>query len=93
MTLPREIRAAGTGVQQQYRSALAFERVLLGQLTKAMQATVPADDGGDESSSVSAATKTYRDMLPDQMADALIAGGGIGIAADLVRTTMRAPER
>ena len=79
VTLPPEIRAAGVGAQQEYRSALAFERVLLGQLTKAMQATV-APEG-----EVSAATKAYQDTLPDTMADALLAGGGIGLSSDLVR--------
>lgn len=79
ISLPPEIRAAGAGAQQEYRSALAFERVLLGQLTKAMQTTVSQDDEG------SAATQTYKDMLPDTMADALLAGGGIGLASDLVR--------
>jgi Rod binding domain-containing protein len=80
--LPADIRAAGKGAQQEYRTALAFERVLLSQLTKAMQATVGGDD--DESGG-SVATKTYRDMLPDKMADALVASGGTGLAHDLVR--------
>lgn len=89
ITLPPEVRAAGAGAQQEYRSALAFERVLLGQLTKAMQATVPTDDEDGEdgaTSQTSAATQTYKDMLPDQMADALVAGGGVGLASDLVRS-------
>jgi Rod binding domain-containing protein len=80
VTLPPEIRAAGKGVQEEYRSALAFERVLLGQLTKAMQTTVAPEGEG------SAATQAYKDMLPDTMADALVAGGGIGLASDLVRS-------
>jgi Rod binding domain-containing protein len=87
--LPPEVRAAGAGAQQEYRSALSFERVLLGQLTKAMQATVPTDgeDSDDDATSqTSAATQTYKNMLPDQMADALVAGGGIGLASDLVRS-------
>jgi Rod binding domain-containing protein len=79
VALPPEVRAAGPDVQKDYRSALAFERVLLGQLTKAMQATV-APEG-----EVSAATKAYQDRMPDTMADALIAGGGIGLASNLVR--------
>jgi len=79
LQLPREVREAGAGAQQEYRSALAFERVLLGQLTKAMQATVSQDGEG------SAATQAYKDKLPDTMADAVIAGGGIGLASDLVR--------
>jgi Rod binding domain-containing protein len=78
--LPADVRAAGSGAQQEYRTALAFERVLISQLTKAMQATV-----GGEDDSGTAATKTYRNMLPDTMADALVGSGGIGLASDLVR--------
>jgi Rod binding domain-containing protein len=77
--LPADVRAAGTGAQQEYRTALAFERVLLSQLTKAMQATVGGEEGGD------AGTKAYRDMLPDTMADALVSNGGTGLAHDLYR--------
>jgi len=79
VVLPPEIRSASTGAQQEYRSALAFERVLLGQLTAAMQATVSRDGEG------SAATRAYAEMLPDTMADALVAGGGLGLASDLSR--------
>ncbi len=78
--LPADVRAAGPGAQQEYRTALAFERILISQLTKAMQQTVGGEDEGG------AATRTYREMLPDTMADALVAGGGIGLASDLVRT-------
>ena len=77
--LPADVRAAGPGAQQEYRTALAFERVLISQLTKAMQATVGGDEDGD------AASKTYRDMLPDTMADALVSNGGTGLAHDLYR--------
>ena len=78
--LPADVRAAGSGAQQEYRTALAFERVLISQLTKAMQSTV-----GGEDDAGTAATQTYRNMLPDTMADALVSGGGIGLASDLVR--------
>ncbi|MEA2154197.1 MAG: hypothetical protein QOE11_337 [Solirubrobacteraceae bacterium] len=82
--LPPEVRAGGPAAQKDYRTALAFERELVGQLTKAMQATVPTDE--DDDAGVGAATKTYRDMLPGTMADALVAGGGIGLASDLMRS-------
>jgi len=80
VTLPREVREGAVGAQQEYRTALAFERILLGQLTKAMQSSI---GGGEEAAS--AATEAYKNMLPDTMADALLAGGGIGLASDLVR--------
>ena len=67
--------------QRTYRTAMAFERVLIGQLTTAMQSTVPGEDDD-----ATAATKSYREMLPGTMADALTAGGGIGLAADLARS-------
>ena len=81
VTLPREIREAGVGAQEEYVSALAFERMLLGQLTKAMQSSIAGDGEG-----ASAATEAYENMLPDAMADALVAGGAIGLASDLVRS-------
>jgi Rod binding domain-containing protein len=79
--LPADVRKASPADQRDYRTALAFERVLIGQLTKAMQATVPGEDDD-----ASAATKSYREMLPGTMADALVAGGGIGLADDLARS-------
>jgi Rod binding domain-containing protein len=78
--LPADVRNASPDEQRTYRTAMAFERVLIGQLTTAMQSTVQSDDDTTD-----AATKTYTDMLPGTMADALTAGGGIGLAADLAR--------
>ena len=78
--LPPAIRDAAPAVQREYRTALGFEHMLLSQLTKALAATTGEDEGA------SAATKTYRDMLPATMADALVDAGGIGLASDLVRT-------
>lgn len=82
--LPADVRAGGASAQKDYRTALAFERELVGQLTKAMQSTVKNDDD-DGSDGTDAATKTYTDMLPGTMADALEAGGGIGLADNLYR--------
>ena len=89
--LPADVRAAGTGAQQEYRTALSFERVLLARLTQSLQSTATptadddstGDDGGGDSSGLSAAGGAYRDMLPGVMADALTANGGIGIARSL----------
>ena len=65
--------------RQQYDAALSFERQLVGELTKALAATAaPADDA-----STTAATRTYRDMLPGAMADAVMAEGGLGLAQQL----------
>ena len=60
------------------RAGLAFERMLLVQLTQQLART--AEPEGEESS---AATGAYRDLLPGALADAIVAGGGIGLAQHL----------
>ena len=63
----------------QTRAALSFERQLVTQLTKQLAETAkPSDE--DES----AATGTYRDMLPGTLADAVISAGGLGLAKQLL---------
>ena len=57
----------------------AFERLLLGQLTKTLVDS--ALDTGEDATS--AATTAYKDMLPDALTEALMSGGGIGLAAAL----------
>ena len=62
------------------RTGLAFERMLLVQLTQQLART--AEPEGESGSSASAA---YRDMLPGALADAIVAGGGIGLGDELAR--------
>jgi Rod binding domain-containing protein len=77
--LPADVRNGTKERRQQYDAALSFERQLVGELTKALAATAaPADDA-----STTAATRTYRDMLPGAMADAVMAEGGLGLAQQL----------
>jgi Rod binding domain-containing protein len=82
-TLPAEIRNGTKQDKKAYQAALGFERMLLGELTKAMAETAKPIDGGDEDSSSQskdAATSIYMEMLPDQLADAVTANGGLGLA-------------
>jgi Rod binding domain-containing protein len=77
--LPADVRNGSAERRKQYDAALAFERQLVGELTKALAATAtPADE-----KTASAATKTYRDMLPGTMADAIMSEGGLGLAMQL----------
>jgi Rod binding domain-containing protein len=70
------------------RAGLAFERMLLVQLTQQLAKT--AEPEGESSSAAGAA---YRDLLPGALADAIVAGGGIGLAAAAVPAdTPAAPE-
>jgi Rod binding domain-containing protein len=93
--LPAEVRNGTKQDKKAYESALGFERMLLGELTKALADTAkPAgsDDSGDDTSTDSAdgtdssgqtqdaATSMYMQMLPDQLADAVTSAGGLGLA-------------
>ena len=78
-SLPAEVRNGSKQDKKAYQAALGFERMLLGELTKAMAETAkPAD--GDEGQTQDVASSIYLQMLPDQLADAVTAHGGLGLA-------------
>jgi Rod binding domain-containing protein len=95
--LPADVRNGSDKDKQTYQAALGFERELLTQLTQSMVATTQSgddssdssNDSGDDSSagfgSSDAVTQAYNQMLPDQLADSLISGGGTGMAENLYR--------
>ena len=83
--IPADVRDGSAEDKKAYRAALGFERSLLQQLTKTMADTAKTDASSDEESGETAATQMYKDMLPDRLADSLIANGGIGLAEDLYR--------
>ena len=60
------------------KAAEGFERLLLGQLTKALvDSAMPAGE------TASAATAAYRQVIPDTLTEALMSGGGICLAKQL----------
>jgi Rod binding domain-containing protein len=75
--LPAEIRTGSKQDKQSYQAALGFERMLLGELTKVMAETAKPADGEQ---SGDAASSMYMQMMPDQLADAVTANGGLGLA-------------
>jgi Rod binding domain-containing protein len=82
-SLPAEVRNGSKQDKKAYQAALGFERMLLGELTKAMAETAKPIDGGDDDSSSQTkdvASSIYLQMLPDQLADSVTAGGGLGLA-------------
>ena len=62
------------------QTAMAFERLLLGELTKSMADPKLVAGTGDETSG---GTQMLLAQMPDVLADALGGGGGIGLAASL----------
>jgi len=83
--LPADIRNGSKTDQDNYKSGLAFERQLVEQLTQIMSDTTKtedqgnADDGASDDGS-SAATDSYKQMLPGVMADSIMSAGGLGLA-------------
>ena len=72
------VSGAGVGVTnvdpKLERATEGFERVLLTQLLAPL-----AEAAGED------APAAYKEMLPQALADAVVDGGGIGLAADLQR--------
>jgi Rod binding domain-containing protein len=75
---------AGVGKTQEEKAALGFERQLLMSLTEQLaKSALPEGEGA------SAATQAYRDMLPGTLADAMVAAGGVGVAASLLKESVK----
>ncbi len=79
--LPADVRRGSRGDRETYAAALGFERALVVELAKTMADTAkPAD--GEDGQQQDAAGSMYMQMLPDQLADSLVEGGGLGLARD-----------
>jgi Rod binding domain-containing protein len=74
--------AAKAGTSDALKQGEAFERLLLGQLSKTLVDSAMPEDGAS-----SAATTSYRDLLPDAVTEALMSAGGVGLAKTLARGT------
>jgi Rod binding domain-containing protein len=80
--LPADVRNGSKTDQDNYKSGLAFERQLVEQLTQIMADTTKAQDSGSDAGDdgSSAATDSYKQMLPGVMADSVMSAGGLGLA-------------
>jgi len=85
--LPTDVRTGTAADQTRYKTGLAFERQLVEQLTQSMADTTKAQEGsaddGDDGSS--AATDSYKQMLPGVMADSIMSAGGLGLARTIAQ--------
>jgi Rod binding domain-containing protein len=78
--LPAEVRKGSSEDRKTYAAALGFERALVNEMAKAMTDTAkPGDESGEQPD---AASSTYLEMLPDQLSDAVLQGGGLGLARE-----------
>ena len=87
--LPADVRTGTTADKDRYKSALAFERQLVEQLTQSLAETgkTQSDDDGS-----SAATNSYKEMLPGVMADSIMSAGGLGLAATIAQSLKEAGQ-
>jgi Rod binding domain-containing protein len=83
--LPADIRTGSKADQDNYKSALQFERQLVEQLTQSMADTTKAEEGSDSDDGSSAATDSYKQMLPGVMADSIMSAGGLGLARSIAQ--------
>lgn len=78
ITPPPGIRLDTPEQEQTYRVALEFERFFVQQLTKDMQAS-SSMSGEEQEGSLAG----YRDLAQDQLTQAVLDGGGLGLAGVL----------
>ncbi len=80
ITPPPGVKLETPEQEQMYRASLEFERFFVQQLLKPMEKAgemFADEDGG------TGATSGYQDMAQDQLTQAVLDGGGLGLAATL----------
>lgn len=84
ITPPPGVKLDTPEKEQVYRAALEFERFFVQQLLKPMEeaGSLLGDDEG-ESATGSAGMSGYKDMAQDQLTQAVLDGGGLGLAATM----------
>jgi Rod binding domain-containing protein len=87
--LPADVRQGSAADQTRYKTALAFERQFVEQLTQQLADTTKNPDGDE---GASAATSSYQQMLPGVMADSVMASGGLGLARTIAENLKEAGQ-
>jgi len=81
--LPEDVRKAGPNAQRVYQTALAFESVLIQQLTESLGTTLAGGTGASDDDTADAASALTTQMIPDALTQSLTGSGGIGLARQL----------
>lgn len=85
---PASIRNGGPAAQRAYQVGLAFERMLVDQLSQELTASTDGSSDGTGSGSAGLmgsdpASATYAQMLPQALSSGVMSGGGLGVAAQI----------
>jgi Rod binding domain-containing protein len=95
---PAAIRNGNQTAKQAYQVGLAFEQMLVDQLSQQLSATSGMDSSGDGSSGdgssdsgngimgSDAASSMYAQMLPQALTSGVMSGGGLGVAAQIAQS-------
>jgi hypothetical protein len=96
---PQSVRKGNTAAKNAYQEGLAFEDVLVNELSQELTATVPglsgsdsgSDDGlgGTDSSSSGLGDSglgAYASLLPQALTNSVMSGGGTGIAMQIAQS-------
>ena len=94
-SLPAEVRSGTEQQKKDYKTALSFEQLLVGQLVQSMVgsdgssgADSDSDDDGDDTSTQSSnplADGPYASQLQDSLTTALTSGSGLGLAGQIYK--------
>jgi hypothetical protein len=82
---PDWVRNGSPQVQQEYAVGLEFERMLVQQLAGSLTASSGSSGEASEGEGADAAGSVLSSMIPNALAEGVVAGGGLGLAADLTR--------
>jgi Rod binding domain-containing protein len=90
--LPPDVRNGTAQDRRLYSVALGFERMLVEQLAQQMTSSLTSLGAGDEEDPGFGAgsASLFAEQLPGTLADAIVGGGGLGLATELYRAL--APE-
>ena len=72
-SLPADVRTAGTQAVKDYKAALGFEQMLVGQLVKSMVSDSSLGEG------------PYASTMQDTLTSALTTGQGLGLARQIYK--------
>jgi Rod binding domain-containing protein len=83
---PAWVRHGSAKTQQTYRAALAFEEVMVRELASSLGEAAGGEEGeGGEGQGPRFGAGLLSSMLPDALAQGVVSGGGLGLAAQLTR--------
>ncbi len=88
---PAWVRDGSAATQKAYQTALAFEQMLVEQLSQSLTAGLGGESGEEgessegDSSGSSAASGAISSMLPQALTSGVMNDGGLGLAAQMTR--------